>query len=66
METSDLPSQFPHLAERALAKYFEQFKLRWISFLTALFHMMSDRNLLICPFILYKQYQHQYKYGMKS
>lgn len=44
-----------HLAKRTLAKDFEQFKLRWIRFLTALFHMVSDRNLLIGPFILHKE-----------
>lgn len=59
MGTSDWYAPFPHLAKGALAEDFEQFKLRWISFLTALFHMMSDRNLLICPFILHKQYQHE-------
>lgn len=59
MEMSDCCAPFPHLAKRALAEDFEQFKLRWISFLTALFHMMSDRNLLIRPFILHKQYQYE-------
>ena len=59
METFDWSALFPHLAKRALAEDFEQFKLRWISFLAALFHMVSDRNLLICPFILHKQYQNE-------
>lgn len=57
--TFDCSAVFPHLAKRALAEDFEQFKLRWISFLTALFHMVGDRNLLICPFILHKQYQYE-------
>lgn len=59
METFDLSAAFPHLAERALAEDFEQFKLRRISFLTALFHMVGDRNLFICPFILHKQHQYE-------
>lgn len=50
---------FPHLAKRALAEDFEQFKLRRIRFLTALFHMVGDRNLLICPIILHKRYQYE-------
>lgn len=50
-----LGRSFPHLAKRALAEDFEQFELRWISFLAALFHMVSDRDLLIGPFILHKQ-----------
>lgn len=50
---------FNHLAKRALAEDFEQFKLRWISLLTALFYMMGDRNLLICPIVLHKQYQYE-------
>lgn len=58
METLDWSAVFPHLAKRALAEDFEQFKLRWISFLTALLHMVGDRNLLICPFVLHKQYQY--------
>lgn len=48
-----------HLAKRALAEDFEQFKLRWIGLLTALFYMMGDRNLLICPVILHKQVQYE-------
>lgn len=43
---------FSHFAKWALAEDFEQFKLRGISFLAALFHVMSDWNLLVCPFIL--------------
>lgn len=59
METFYLSAEFPHLAERALAEDFEQFKLRWISFLAALFYMVGDRNLLICPFVLHKPYQYE-------
>lgn len=59
METLDLSALFPHLAKRALAEDFEQFKLRWISLLTALFYMVGDRNLLICPIILQKQCQYE-------
>ena len=47
MQRVDCSTVSPHLAERALAEDFEQFKLRWISFLTALFYMVGDRNLLI-------------------
>ena len=65
METFDRSALLPHLAKRALAEDFEQFKLRWISFLAAFFHMVSDRNLLICPFVLHKQYQYEAA-GMSS
>lgn len=53
-KTFDLSAPFPHLAERALAEDFEQFKLRWVGFLAALFHMVGDGNLLVCLFILHK------------
>lgn len=59
LDMSDWRTPFPYLAKRALAEDFEQFKLRWISFLTALFHMVGDRNLLIRSFILHKQHPHE-------
>lgn len=54
-EASDPSILCAHLAKRTLAEDFEQFELRRIGFLTTLFHMMGDWNLLICPFILHKQ-----------
>lgn len=59
METYNWSSKFSHLAERALTEDFEQFKLRWISFLTALFHVVGDRNFLICPIILPKKFVYE-------